>query len=87
MATQVIMPQLGESVVEGTVAQWFKHEGEKIDEFESLLEVDTDKVNSEIPSPAAGVVLKIVVPEGQTVPAGTVLAPGASAVATVTAKF
>ncbi|TLN19711.1 2-oxo acid dehydrogenase subunit E2 [bacterium] len=74
MATQVIMPQLGESVVEGTVAQWFKHEGEKIDEFESLLEVDTDKVNSEIPSPAAGVVLKIVVPEGQTVPAGTVLA-------------
>lgn len=74
MATQVIMPQLGESVVEGTVMQWFKKEGEKIDEFESLLEVNTDKVNSEIPAPADGVVLKILVPEGETVKAGTIIA-------------
>ncbi|TLN02137.1 hypothetical protein FDZ74_15420, partial [bacterium] len=74
MATQVIMPQLGESVVEGTVMQWFKKEGDKIDEFESLLEVNTDKVNSEIPAPAGGVVLKILVPEGETVKAGTIIA-------------
>lgn len=74
MATQVIMPQLGESVVEGTVMQWFKKEGEKIEEFESLLEVNTDKVNSEIPAPAGGVVLKILVPEGETVKAGTIIA-------------
>ncbi|MEM5776410.1 MAG: biotin/lipoyl-containing protein, partial [Anaerolineaceae bacterium] len=74
MATQVIMPQLGESVVEGTVMQWFKKEGDKIDEFESLLEVNTDKVNTEIPAPAAGVVLKILVPENETVKAGTIIA-------------
>jgi len=74
MATQVIMPQLGESVVEGTVMQWFKHEGDRIDEYESLLEVNTDKVNSEIPSPAAGVVLRILVAEGETVKAGTIIA-------------
>lgn len=74
MATKVIMPQLGESVVEGTVTKWLKQEGEQIDEFEALLEVNTDKVDSEIPSPAGGVVLKILVPEGQTVRAGTVIA-------------
>ncbi len=74
MPTQVIMPQLGESVVEGTVARWLKKEGEAIDEFESLLEVDSDKVSSEIPSPAAGTLLKILVPEGETVKAGTIIA-------------
>ncbi len=74
MATKVIMPQLGESVVEGTVTTWLKKEGERVDEFEPLLEVDTDKVNSEVPSPAAGIVLKILVPESETVQAGTVLA-------------
>ncbi len=74
MPTKVIMPQLGESVVEGTVTTWLKKEGDHIDEFEPLLEVDTDKVNSEVPSPAAGTVLKIVVPESETVRAGTVLA-------------
>ncbi len=74
MATQVIMPQLGESVVEGTVTRWLKREGETVEEFESLLEVNTDKVDSEIPSPAAGTVLKILVPEGETVKAGTVIA-------------
>ncbi|MFH2038829.1 MAG: dihydrolipoamide acetyltransferase family protein [Chloroflexota bacterium] len=74
MPTKVIMPQLGESVVEGTVTKWLKKEGESINEFEALLEVNTDKVDTEIPSPAGGTVLKLLVPEGKTVTAGTVLA-------------
>ena len=74
MATQVIMPKLGESVVEGTVTAWLKKEGETVDEFEPLLEVDTDKVSSEVPSPAGGTILKILVPEGETVAADTLLA-------------
>src|SRR3990170_1701069 len=74
MPTQVIMPQLGESVVEGTVSKWLKAEGQSVNEYEPLLEVNTDKVDTEIPSPAGGVLLRILVPEGQTVQAGTVLA-------------
>ena len=74
MPTKVIMPQLGESVVEGTVTKWLKKEGETIAEFEALLEVNTDKVDTEIPSPAGGTVLKLVVAEGITVTAGTILA-------------
>jgi 2-oxoglutarate dehydrogenase E2 component (dihydrolipoamide succinyltransferase) len=74
MATKVIMPQLGESIVEGTVLQWLKAEGETIDEFEALLEVETDKVVTEIPSPAGGTLLKVYVEVGQTVGVGTVLA-------------
>jgi len=74
MPTRVIMPQLGESVVEGTVVRWLKKEGDVVDELESLLEVNTDKVDTEIPSPARGVVLKILVPEATTVNAGTLLA-------------
>jgi len=74
MATKVIMPQLGESVVEGTVTSWLKKEGENIAEFDSLLEVNTDKVDTEIPSPAGGTILKILVTEGTTVRAGTILA-------------
>ena len=74
MATPVIMPQLGESVVEGTVLRWLKQAGEPVNELEPLLEVSTDKVDSEVPSPASGVVLEIRVPEGQTVRAGTILA-------------
>lgn len=74
MPTKVIMPQLGESVVEGTVARWLKKEGEHIDEFEALLEINTDKVDSEIPSPASGTVLKLLAAEGQTVQAGTIIA-------------
>jgi pyruvate/2-oxoglutarate dehydrogenase complex dihydrolipoamide acyltransferase (E2) component len=74
MLTKVIMPQLGESVVEGTVTKWLRQEGEQIEEFDSLLEVNTDKVDTEIPSPASGTLLKILVPEGQTVEAGTLLA-------------
>ena len=74
MATKIIMPQLGESVVEGTVTKWLKKEGESIEEFEALLEVNTDKVDTEIPSPAGGLLLKILVPEGTTVNAGSLLA-------------
>ncbi len=68
------MPQLGESVTEGTIAKWLKREGERIAKYEPLVEVITDKVNSEIPSPEAGVVAHIVVPEGQTVKVGTEIA-------------
>ncbi|HEX9681056.1 MAG TPA: dihydrolipoamide acetyltransferase family protein, partial [Anaerolineales bacterium] len=74
MATKVIMPQLGESVVEGTVTKWLKKPGEAVQEFEPLVEINTDKVDTEIPAPATGVVLEVLVPEGQTVRAGTLLA-------------
>jgi 2-oxoisovalerate dehydrogenase E2 component (dihydrolipoyl transacylase) len=70
----VTMPKLGESVVEGTVARWLKREGERIAKYEPLVEVITDKVNSEVPSPEAGVVTRIAVPEGQTVKVGTEIA-------------
>ncbi|MFQ5611579.1 MAG: dihydrolipoamide acetyltransferase family protein [Anaerolineae bacterium] len=74
MATELIMPQLGESVVEGIVSRWLKKEGEEVKAYEPLLEVETDKVTTEVPSPVAGVMLRILVPEGTTVPAGTLLA-------------
>ncbi len=74
MTTDVIMPQLGESVVEGTVTKWLKAEGQTVQEFEPLLEINTDKVDTEIPSPASGTLLKVLVPDGQTVRAGVVLA-------------
>jgi len=74
MATEVIMPQLGESVVEGTVGRWLVAEGETIEEYQPLLEVETDKVNTEIPAPASGVLISVLVPEGTPVSAGTVLA-------------
>lgn len=74
MATKVIMPQLGESVVEGTVTKWLKQEGDKIEEFEPLLEVNTDKVDTEVPAPADGTLLRIYVQEGETVEAGRLLA-------------
>lgn len=74
MPTQVLMPELGESVEEVTVTRWLKHEGDKITEFDPLLEVNTDKVDTEIPSPATGVVLKILVPENTTVNKGQLLA-------------
>jgi len=68
------MPSLGESVVEGTITKWLKSKGEAVEEYEPLLEVNTDKVDSEIPSPASGVLLDILVPEGTTIQAGTLLA-------------
>ncbi|HLY28938.1 MAG TPA: dihydrolipoamide acetyltransferase family protein [Aggregatilineales bacterium] len=74
MPTKVIMPQLGESVVEGTVSKWLKRVGDSVEEFEPILEVSTDKVDTEIPSPAKGVILQIYVPEGTTVERGVLLA-------------
>ncbi len=74
MPTNVIMPQLGESVVEGTVSKWLKEEGDSVTEFEPLLEVNTDKVDTEVPAPASGVVLKLLVPAGTTVKAGALIA-------------
>ncbi len=74
MPTNVIMPQLGESVVEGTVSKWLKQAGDTVSEFEPLLEISTDKVDTEIPAPAGGVLLKILVPAGETVERGTLLA-------------
>src|SRR5512142_3411686 len=74
MPTNVIMPQLGESVVEGKVTRWLKQTGDRVSEYEPLLEVSTDKVDTEIPAPAAGILLQILVPEGQTVERGVLLA-------------
>ncbi len=74
MATEVVMPQMGESIAEGTITKWFKKAGDKVNKDEALLEISTDKVDTEIPSPAAGIVGKIFVDEGQTVEVGTVLA-------------
>lgn len=74
MATQVIMPQMGESVVEGTVGKWLKQVGERVEQYEPLVEVETDKVTSEVTAATSGTLLKIYVAEGQTVAAGTLLA-------------
>ena len=74
MATDVIMPQMGESIFEGTITKWLKKPGEKIERDEPLFEISTDKVDAEIPSPAAGVLKEIKVAEGQTVPIQTVVA-------------
>ena len=71
---QVVMPQMGVSVSEGTVTKWLKQEGEQIEQDEPLLEISTDKVDTEVPSPGAGTVVQILVPEGETVDVGTVLA-------------
>ena len=74
MATKVVMPQLGESVIEGTVVKWLCSEGDQVEEMENILEIETDKVTTEIPSPATGVILKQLVAEGVTVRAGVTLA-------------
>ena len=74
MATDVLMPALGESVTEGTVTTWLKSVGDTVDVDEPIVEVSTDKVDSEVPSPVAGVLLQIVVPEDETVEVGTVIA-------------
>ena len=74
MPTEIRMPQLGESVTEGTVSRWLKQPGDRVEKYEALLEVVTDKVDTEVPAPVAGVVREIKVPEGETVRVGTLLA-------------
>jgi pyruvate dehydrogenase E2 component (dihydrolipoamide acetyltransferase) len=72
--TKVIMPQMGESIFEGTITKWLKKKGERIERDEPLFEISTDKIDSEIPSPASGVVQDILVKEGETVQINTVVA-------------
>src|SRR5450432_1949843 len=74
MAVDVIMPQMGESIFEGTITKWLKKPGDKIERDEPLFEISTDKVDAEIPSPSAGVLKEIKVTEGQTVPIQTIVA-------------
>ncbi|MBX6388283.1 MAG: dihydrolipoamide succinyltransferase, partial [Frankia sp.] len=74
MAVSVTMPRLGESVSEGTVTRWLKQEGERVEADEPLLEVSTDKVDTEIPAPASGVLKSIKVAEDETVEVGVELA-------------
>src|SRR6058998_145973 len=73
-AIDVVMPQMGVSVSEGTVTKWLKQEGEQVEADESLLEISTDKVDTEVPSPASGTLTQILVQEGETVEVGTKLA-------------
>ena len=72
--TRVVMPQLGESVHEGTISRWLVKPGDKIVEFEPMLEVDTDKVNAEVPAPVSGILREILAKEGETVQAGAEIA-------------
>jgi len=74
MPVEVMMPQMGESIFEGTITKWLKKPGEKVERDEPLFEISTDKVDAEIPAPAAGVLKEIKVGEGQTVPIQTVVA-------------
>src|SRR4051812_14747773 len=74
MSVDVVMPQMGESITEGTVSKWLKKEGDRIEKDEAILEISTDKVDAEVPSPGAGILLKINTAEGETVEVGTVVA-------------
>ena len=73
MATDIVMPQMGESIVEGTITKWLKKPGDKIQRDEPLFEISTDKVDAEIPAPASGVLQEIKVTEGTTVQVNTVV--------------
>ena len=72
--TDVVMPQMGESIVEGTLTKWLKKPGERVERDEPLFEISTDKVDTEIPSPAAGTLSEVLVEEGKTVGINTVVA-------------
>ncbi|MFI5143535.1 MAG: biotin/lipoyl-containing protein, partial [Thermoanaerobaculales bacterium] len=73
MPVNVVMPQMGESITEGTIVRWFKGHGEKVNKDEPLLEISTDKVDAEVPSPASGTLTKILCGPGQTVAVETVV--------------
>jgi 2-oxoglutarate dehydrogenase E2 component (dihydrolipoamide succinyltransferase)/2-oxoisovalerate dehydrogenase E2 component (dihydrolipoyl transacylase) len=74
MAVEVIMPQMGESVVEGTIIRWMVKEGDRVEKDQSIVEISTDKVDTEVPSPASGIMKQILRKEQETIPVGTVLA-------------
>src|SRR5215204_887807 len=90
MSTEVVMPQMGESIAEGTITKWLKQPGERVERDEPLFEISTDKVDAEIPSPAAGTLTEVRFKEGDTVEVNTVVAlldgDGASAAAAPAAK-
>jgi len=74
MPIDVVMPQMGESIAEGTIVKWLKKPGEKVERDEPLLEISTDKVDAEIPSPSSGTLTEIIAQEGQTVAVNSVVA-------------
>ncbi len=74
MPVHVIMPQMGESVAEGTITKWLVHEGERVEKEQPIVEISTDKIDTEVPSPTRGVLKKILYPEGKTIPVQTVIA-------------
>src|SRR5271167_26788 len=91
MTTDVVMPQMGESIFEGTITKWLKKPGDKVQRDEPLFEISTDKVDAEIPAPASGVLQEIKVSEGNTVQVNTVVGvigdgSGAAAAAPAPAK-
>jgi len=90
MSTEVVMPQMGESIAEGTITKWMKKVGDRVVRDEPLFEISTDKVDAEIPAPSAGVLKEIKVSEGQTVPIQTIVgvidAVGSAAAAPAPAK-
>src|ERR1700741_3569376 len=71
---EVRMPEMGESVTEGTVLEWHKREGDAVSAAETIVEISTDKVDAEVPAPAAGILTKIHAPEGETIEVGSLLA-------------
>src|ERR1043165_5274745 len=91
MATDVVMPQMGESIAEGTIVRWMKKPGDKVERDEPLLEISTDKVDAEIPAPASGTLTEVLARGGQTVGVSSVIARidgggGAAATAPAPAK-
>lgn len=74
MITRILLPPLSETMVDGLIVRWYKREGDSIEEGEPLYDVDTDKATVEVTAPAAGIVRRILVPEGDTAPIGAVLA-------------
>ena len=74
MSIDVIMPQMGESVVEGTILKWLVHEGDRVEKEQPIVEISTDKIDTEVPSPVNGIIKKILYPEGKTLPVQTVIA-------------
>ncbi|MFN3781666.1 MAG: biotin/lipoyl-containing protein, partial [Candidatus Kapaibacteriota bacterium] len=74
MIVDVVMPKMGESLQEGTILRWLKNVGDRVERDEMILEISTDKVDTEVPSPAAGVIVEILAKENETVAVGTVIA-------------